>query len=130
MAKFRKKPLVVEAEKFFPDRLPWPDGVYAVEPTGDYYQDQDRYCVDTLEGTVYAREGDWIITGITGEKYPCNPDIFVATYEPVVNQPVVSPAAAGATDASATNPDTTTHFLVNPPAHSTESRSTADKEPL
>lgn len=82
MGKYRKKPLVIEAEQFWPNVVPWPDGVYEVEPTGDYYMDIDRYCVDTLEGTIYAAPGDWIITGVKGEKYPCKPDVFAATYEP------------------------------------------------
>ncbi len=39
--------------------------------------------VKTLEGTMYASPGDWIIRGVKGELYPCKPDIFAATYEPV-----------------------------------------------
>jgi|SRR5580700_9824576 hypothetical protein len=40
--------------------------------------------VPTLEGGHVAQKGDWIITGVKGEKYPCKPDIFAATYELVV----------------------------------------------
>ena len=39
--------------------------------------------IATLEGTMTANPGDYIITGVKGEKYPCKPDIFCATYEPV-----------------------------------------------
>ena len=39
--------------------------------------------INTLEGTMYAKVGDWIIRGVKGEFYPCKPDIFEATYEPV-----------------------------------------------
>lgn len=39
--------------------------------------------VRTLEGTMVADPGDWIIRGVQGEFYPCKPDIFEATYEPV-----------------------------------------------
>lgn len=39
--------------------------------------------IDTLEGGHIVCVGDWIITGVKGEKYPCRPDIFEATYEPV-----------------------------------------------
>jgi len=39
--------------------------------------------IDTLEGTMTAAPGDWIIRGIKGELYPCKPDIFAATYDPV-----------------------------------------------
>lgn len=96
--KFRKKPVVIEAEQFFPERRPWPAGVEAetrdrscslcgdstydhmcndgVVPTG-------RHIVVTLEGPMVASPGDWIITGVKGERYPCKPDIFAATYEPV-----------------------------------------------
>lgn len=41
------------------------------------------YAIDTLEGTMIAAPGDWIIRGVQGEFYPCKPDIFEATYEPV-----------------------------------------------
>ena len=58
--KFRKKPVVIEAEQV---NAP-------VE-------------IVTLEGTMRADPGDWIITGVKGERYPCKPDIFAATYEPV-----------------------------------------------
>ena len=39
--------------------------------------------IDTLEGAHYVTPGDWIITGVKGEHYPCKPDIFEATYERV-----------------------------------------------
>lgn len=39
--------------------------------------------IDTLEGGHIVCPGDWIITGVKGEKYPCKPDIFAATYEAV-----------------------------------------------
>lgn len=38
--------------------------------------------IDTLEGSMTARSGDWVIRGVKGELYPCKPDIFEATYEP------------------------------------------------
>ena len=43
----------------------------------------DHGWIDTLEGGHIVCPGDWIITGIKGEHYPCKPDIFAATYEPV-----------------------------------------------
>lgn len=43
--------------------------------------------VDTLEGGHIVCPGDWIITGVKGEHYPCKPDIFAATYEPADDQP-------------------------------------------
>lgn len=41
----------------------------------------DHGWIDTLEGGHIVCPGDWIITGVMGENYPCKPDIFVATYE-------------------------------------------------
>jgi hypothetical protein len=43
----------------------------------------DHGWIDTLEGGHIVCPGDWIITGVQGERYPCKPDIFEATYEPV-----------------------------------------------
>lgn len=39
--------------------------------------------ISTLEGDMLATVGDWIIRGVQGEFYPCKPDIFEATYDPV-----------------------------------------------
>lgn len=79
MPKFRKKPGVIEAERFTGDmREPWPQhGVYvdSSSPTG--------YSMDPPEGPFQVAIGDWIITGINGEKYPCKNDIFEATYDSV-----------------------------------------------
>ena len=58
--KFIKKPVVVQA-----------------------YQTDREVLINTLEGIMRAAPGDWIITGIKGEKYPCKPDIFEKTYDPV-----------------------------------------------
>ncbi len=74
MSKFRKKPVVIEATQFWQmgdhGRVERHDG-----PTG--------YWIDTLEGGHQVTLGDWIITGVKGECYPCKPDIFTMTYEPV-----------------------------------------------
>lgn len=58
--KFRKKPVIIEA-----------------------YQTDREMIIHTLEGDHRAAVGDWIITGVKGEQYPCKPDIFDKTYEPV-----------------------------------------------
>jgi hypothetical protein len=47
------------------------------------YEGTEPLVIHTLEGDMIAMPGDWIITGIAGETYPCKPDIFRATYEPV-----------------------------------------------
>lgn len=62
MAKYRKRPIIVDAERA-----------------------RERQEIVTLEGIMVAEPGDWIITGIKGERYPCKPGIFEATYESVGN---------------------------------------------
>ena len=49
------------------------------------YDGSEPLVIHTLEGDMTAMPGDWIITGIEGERYPCKPDIFQMTYEPVEN---------------------------------------------
>lgn len=85
----RKKPVEVEAmhyNSFNGDEVAkWCGGrlIFGRTTNGisaeSYYEIQ----IQTLEGDMYAGVGDWIIKGVKGEFYPCNPDIFTATYEPV-----------------------------------------------
>lgn len=63
--KYRKKPVVVEA-----------------------YRTDKEVVIHTLEGDLTAQPGDYIITGIAGEQYPCRADIFEATYEEVEDEDV------------------------------------------
>jgi hypothetical protein len=49
------------------------------------YEGHSPLVIHTLEGDMTAMPGDWIITGIKGEQYACKPDIFEATYEPIVS---------------------------------------------
>jgi hypothetical protein len=81
VGKYRKKPIVIEAVQFDPHAHPWPEGVV---PWTHRYQPRDTSWgfVHTLEGDMHVMAGDWIITGVNGEKYPCKPDIFEKTYEP------------------------------------------------
>jgi hypothetical protein len=72
--KFRKKPVVIEAVQWFKD------GDHQAVRKGRY---SNRDLIDTLGGEMQVNPGDWIITGIAGEIYPCKPDIFEATYEKV-----------------------------------------------
>lgn len=77
--KFRKKPIIIEAEQWFSNKKI--EGVeYEYDTT---YDNSYRYFIRTLEGKMNVSPGDWIITGIAGEKYPCKPDIFEKTYERV-----------------------------------------------
>lgn len=80
MAKYRKRPIEVEAEQFFSEQQPWPNGVIQCESDPDKAED---FVIDTLEGPLRVSEGDWIVTGIKSERYPIKPDIFDATYERV-----------------------------------------------
>lgn len=107
MAKFRKKPVVIEAEQWRPGvedawMFLWAqDGRLSDEfPTRDAAVSHVQRWIDagevgreellpavvpvikTLEGPHAITEGDWIITGVKGERYPCKPDIFAQTYEP------------------------------------------------
>jgi len=82
MAKYRKKPVVIEAWEF--------DGIWtSVQPIVEgnrgisWCSGPPAYCeIKTLEGVMRADVGDWIIRGVKGEFYPCKPDIFAATYDP------------------------------------------------
>jgi hypothetical protein len=128
MAKFRKKPIVIDASQWFKNGDHQKDGTERFPPkaptdgratgaptdpryTGEfagellegkivrYFRRPDvpgetpcKHCgntmhvhgwIDTKEGGHIVCPGDWIITGVQGENYPCKPDIFVATYEAV-----------------------------------------------
>jgi hypothetical protein len=89
---YRKKPVVIEAVRY--------DGStsckYAIRQwmrTGEFHydggtRDYGSMLLDTLEGVMEAKPGDYIIKGVAGEFYPCKPDIFEATYESVIPQGV------------------------------------------
>lgn len=79
MAKFRKKPVVIEAVQFWNDQ-PFPKEVCDCGADPMHYGAPH---IHTLEGIHDVSEGDWIIKGVKGEFYPCKPDIFEATYEAV-----------------------------------------------
>ena len=102
MAKYRKKPVVIEAVE-----LQWatwgemcafagvgrladgkPEGCYVdSDGVGRASPMEDSNTIGlhipTLEGLMLARQGDFVIRGVKGELYPCKPDIFAATYEAV-----------------------------------------------
>jgi hypothetical protein len=83
-----KKPVVIEAVQFDPcgaHRLKLPDGVMGISaPNADNWAYEGcKFFIETLEGRMKVRDKDYIITGVKGEKYPCKPDIFEKTYEPV-----------------------------------------------
>ena len=102
MARYRKKPVVIEAFQYFAGTPG--DAIYAVWP--QWAKDRllhnvdgmvvgrakldgpprieafpDHLLIHTLEGVMRADSKDWIIRGVQAEIYPCKPDIFAATYE-------------------------------------------------
>lgn len=94
MKKFRHRPVVIDAEQF-----QWRDGDGIPDIPGVRYREWQLVdvghglkknapvtataYVETLEGPLKVTRGDWIIRGVKGERYPCKPDVFRATYEPV-----------------------------------------------
>jgi hypothetical protein len=117
MPKFRKKQIVVDAHQWFtngdhPDddiMRPFEDSGLVPEVPREgaivkYYRivdllgdDPCAHCgkvmcvhgwIDTLEGGHIVCPGDWIISGVEGERYPCKHSIFLRTYEPVY-EPVI-----------------------------------------
>lgn len=87
MAKFRKRPVVVEAQQFWPDK-PLP---FYASPIVCY---DGEFYVTTIHGErATLTPGDWVILEPRGlnRAYPCKPDIFEATYEPVDSPAQVAP---------------------------------------
>lgn len=78
MAKYQKKPVIIEAVQFNGNFSEIEDFV-----GGDAEFRDGELIVATLEGALHASPKDWIIKGIKGEFYPCKPDIFKETYEAV-----------------------------------------------
>jgi hypothetical protein len=87
--KYRKKPVVIEAWRFNEDLSGRPSWVKM-----DWFAGESLH-IPTLEGVMRAGVGDWIIKGVKGEVYPCKPDIFAATYEPVTHPLDALPAPPG-----------------------------------
>lgn len=88
MKKYRKKPVVIEAmeltRRYADVIIGWIGSANIGEYNqGEFAEDTCFIEIKTLEGTMTANEGDFIIKGIRGEFYPCKPYIFAATYEAV-----------------------------------------------
>lgn len=81
MGKYRKRPIVIEAVQFDPTVQPWPDCIVPWRAEGPRPRDMSWGYISTLEGRMHVIAGDWIITGIKGEIYPCKDEIFRASYE-------------------------------------------------
>lgn len=82
--KYKKKPVIVEA-------IQWTGNANSTVindfsfidayKEGKLRQLEDKLLIDTLEGTMTANVGDYIIKGVKGEFYPCKPDVFIQTYD-------------------------------------------------
>lgn len=88
MAQFRKKPVVIEAFQFsygcdFPLWFSLTVSAGEIFVYGRAHENGVHATIPTLEGEMTAQDGDWIIKGIKDEIYPCKPDIFAATYDPI-----------------------------------------------
>jgi len=95
MPKFRKRPVEIEAVQLTRDSLAEIVKLFESSPTSRWIRETQvdpeteeplvgkGLIIHTLEGDMLARQGDWIIRGVNGELYPCKPDIFEKTYDPV-----------------------------------------------
>ena len=84
--KYRKKPIVIEAVQFVDtEESILKLSELGLDPVRIDYADPDNPIlkIETLEGDMIAKKGDYIIKGVQGEFYPCKPDIFAETYEEV-----------------------------------------------
>ena len=76
--KFRKKPVVIEAIQF---KEGMDDSELKDFITCKFGTNEGSVFIETLEGIMQGNDGDWIIRGVSGEFYPCKPDIFKQTYD-------------------------------------------------
>lgn len=74
MGRYMKKPIVIEAVQWFKHG----DHAAVLSEPGE----NGVGYIDTLEGRLRVEPGDWVITGVAGENYPCKPDIFEKLYTP------------------------------------------------
>lgn len=116
MGQYRKKPVIISAHQWFKNGDHPEDNCETVVPVpgdGEPYKGEGKVVryfrrpdvngyttcqkcsyimhqhgwIDTLESGHVVCPGDWIITGVKGERYPCKPDIFEQTYEAVDPHP-------------------------------------------
>lgn len=87
MPKYRKKPVEIEAfqvaqSPMAVEAMPsWAIAAINAGILGVARESPECFSIKTLEGTMLAKAGDWIIQGVKGDLYPCKSDIFAATYE-------------------------------------------------
>lgn len=76
--KYRKKPIVIDAIQFNGENA---SAIFALATDQRVLRSGSGLLIETLEGTMEAAVGDWIIRGVEGELYPCKPSVFAKTYE-------------------------------------------------
>ena len=80
--KYRKKPIEIEAYCPYNGKMPeWFEKALYEKRINERVS--GGFDIDSLEGQKHASVGDWIIKGVNGEFYPCQPDVFEKTYDPV-----------------------------------------------
>jgi hypothetical protein len=82
MAKYRKKPVVIEAIQYKREQNISRVQDFVNDGSLIYNPNDNEYYIKTLEGNLRLTKDDWIIKGVNSEFYPCKPDIFEKTYEP------------------------------------------------
>lgn len=89
---FRKRAVTVEARRInaedwdsVQDIASWANAEVVDIDMFRSQHDNAVMVILTMEGPMYAEDGDWIIRGVVGEFYPCKNDVFEASYEPVVH---------------------------------------------
>jgi hypothetical protein len=108
--RYTKKPVTIEAFQITEelaianliDNLPLPFGITL---SGSYRRDDRTVsyaytCIETPEGKMKAKIGDWIIKGVKGELYPCKPDVFEASYDSADLVPSPAPVTAEEAEAA------------------------------
>jgi len=76
--KYRRKPVVIEAIQYTGNNML--DLISFTERKASFINESDRLIIYTLEGSIIADSGDYIVKSINGGFYPCKPDIFEASY--------------------------------------------------
>ena len=97
--KYQKKPVTVEAWKldsgFLINEVPeWVKSNW-IKNVFNYDMDDETWHIETLEGFMFAKDGDYLIKGVHGELYSCKPDIFEETYVKVDDTDRISPDDIG-----------------------------------
>lgn len=77
--RYQHKPIVIDAEPFYPAKLPWPEGVFI---TGE------KFMIRTPRGLIQVRHGDYIVRNMKGELSVCKKDAFKENFEEVPDAPL------------------------------------------